>query len=88
MAYYDIYDSNDNLIASEVWIDDGLGGGPTRPVVVNIRKLLMVIFAFVGFINTFVLPIMLFINKDVFIDDELSIYHKQERTKNTNSPQS
>lgn len=27
-------------------------------------------------------------NKDVFIDDELSIYHKQERTKNTNSPQS
>ena len=27
-------------------------------------------------------------NKDVFIDDELSIYHKQERTKNTNSLQS
>ncbi len=68
MAYYDIYDSNDNLIASEVWIDDGLGGGPTRPVVVNIRKVLMFIFAFVGFINTFALPIMLFINKDVFID--------------------
>ena len=30
MAYYDIYDSNDNLIASEVWIDDSRGSPQLR----------------------------------------------------------
>ena len=27
MGYYDIYDSNDNLVASNVWIDEFSGGG-------------------------------------------------------------
>ena len=67
MGYYDVYDSNDNLIASEVWIDDGLNSGPARPIVINYRKVLMVLLAFIGFVNTFVLPIILFINKDAFI---------------------
>ena len=69
MGYYDIYDSNDNLIASEVWIDDGSGydSGPTRPIVVNWRKALIILMAIVGATNTFVLPLLLLANKDVFI---------------------
>ena len=69
MGYYDIYDSNDNLIASEVWIDDGSGydSGPSRPIVVNWRKALIILMAIVGATNTFVLPLLLLANKDVFI---------------------
>lgn len=69
MGYYDIYDSNDNLIASEVWIDDGSGydGSPSRPIVVNWRKALIILMAIVGATNTFVVPLLLLANKDVFI---------------------
>ena len=69
MGYYDIYDSNDNLIASEVWIDDGSGydSGPARPIVVNWRKALIILMAIVGATNTFVLPLLLLANKDAFI---------------------
>ena len=69
MGYYDIYDSNDNLIASEVWIDDGSGydSGPARPIVVNWRKALIILMAIVGATNTFVVPLLLLANKDAFI---------------------
>lgn len=68
MGYYDVYDDNDNLIASEVWIDDGTNGANVRPVVINWRKLLIILLAFVGTISTFVTPIVLYFNKDVFIE--------------------
>lgn len=67
MGYYNIYDSNDNLIASDVWIDDGLDGGSTRPIVINWRKLLMIILFFIGTNTTFILPLILYFNRDGFI---------------------
>ena len=69
MGYYDIYDSNDNLIASEVWIDDGSGydSGPARPIVVNWRKILMILMTIVGAANSFAIPLLLFANRAKFI---------------------
>ena len=36
MAYYDLYDGNDNLVASDVWIDDGSNSGTIRPTIIII----------------------------------------------------
>ena len=69
MAYYDLYDGNDNLVASDVWIDDGSNSAPSRPIVINWYKLIMIIFLVVGFVSTFITPINLFINKDKFVNN-------------------
>ena len=44
MAYYDLYDGNDSLVASNVWIDDGSNSAPSRPIVINWYKLIMIVF--------------------------------------------
>ena len=67
MGYYDVYDGNDNLIASEVWIDDGVDCG--RPVVINWYKLILTIFFLIGVISTFITPINLFIHRDSFTNN-------------------
>ncbi len=67
MPYYDIYDINDNLIASEVWIDTE--GGPSRPIVINWYKILVGLILIVGFVSTFITPINLFIHKEAFINN-------------------
>ena len=59
MAYYDLYDGNDSLVASNVWIDDGSNSAPSRPIVINWYR----------FVSTFITPINLFINKDRFINN-------------------
>lgn len=68
MGYYDIYDSYDRCIASDVWIDDGSNSGTIRPTIINYYKLIMIVCLICGIANTFVSPILLFINKDVFIE--------------------
>ena len=67
MGYYDVYDGNDNLIASEVWIDDGVDCG--RPIVINWYKLILTIFFLIGVISTFITPINLFIHRDSFTNN-------------------
>lgn len=69
MAYYDIYDSNDNVIAEGVWIDDVHSGGIPRPIVINWYKIFIIIALVVGAVSTFITPINLFINRDVFVDN-------------------
>ena len=67
MGYYDVYDSNDNLIASEVWIDDGTSGSIPRPIVINWYKIFMILTFIIGSVSTIITPINLYINKDAFI---------------------
>ena len=69
MAYYDLYDGNDSLVASNVWIDDGSNSAPSRPIVINWYKLIMIVFLVIGFVSTFITPINLFINKNKFINN-------------------
>lgn len=68
MGYYDIYDSYDRCIASDVWIDDGSNSGTIRPTIINYYKVIMIVCLICGIANTFISPILLFINKDVFIE--------------------
>ena len=67
MAYYDVYDSNDNLIASDVWIDDEPSGG--EPISINVYRVFLFIVLIIGVISTFITPIILFINRDAFIEN-------------------
>lgn len=41
IGWYDVYDSNDNLIASDVWINEDTGSG--EPIVINWYKVFTVI---------------------------------------------
>ena len=65
MAYYDVYDANDNLIASDVWIDDEKGG---EPIPVNLYRIFLYILLIIGIVSTFITPLILFLNRDVFIE--------------------
>jgi hypothetical protein len=69
MPYYDICDSDGNVIASNVFIDDGTYGGPSRPIVINWYKIITIIAFVVGLISTFITPIILFLHKDAFINN-------------------
>jgi hypothetical protein len=68
MGYYDVYDSDDNLIASDVWIDEDSGGGG-RPIVVNWYKMILYAMLVIGVCTAFITPLMLFLNRDVFINN-------------------
>lgn len=67
MGYYDIYDSYDRCIGHDVWLDDGSDSGGGRPVIINWYKIMIIIGLACGIANTFVMPILLFLNRSVFI---------------------
>lgn len=69
MPYYDICDSDGNVIASNVFIDDGTYGGPSRPIVINWYKKITIIAFVVGLLSTFITPIILFLQKDAFVNN-------------------
>lgn len=49
MAYYDLYDSNDNLVASNVWLDEsGYGGGRGSADFFTISATLLYFLGFIG----------------------------------------